>query len=374
MRISKRSTISATERALAAAEAFDEPLLLPSNLQHTASGAEAALVQAILTWARRSGDTLQTWIETDEQAAEFVRKLPGLVAALCTRDIQGPAGQNITRIVKGAASDRLALLQGVHPQQAYRGPTVEVVCADHLGRGDPYLLYAADPRGGARLRSRENFRSLANWLLRRIVVESYRPHFDSEADEALGAMLYELFKNTEEHAMYDHAGDLLPLSVRALSAKHHAATPETFSRIAGGFDPLQAYCETLERPEAGAQAHLFELSIMDAGPGFASSWTRRGLDTLTLAEEEHAVRECFGIGSVKGSDRFGQGLPHVLRLLERQGGFLRLRTGRLSFFVDCTTPTPLDGRALQRHDPSVEAGWAAVAGSVLTILIPMRRG
>jgi hypothetical protein len=358
---------------MADSEAFTESLILPSNLQYTASGAEAALVQAILTWARRSGDILQTWVETEDQAAEFVRKMPGLVAALCTRAIHGPLGQNITRLVKEAASNRLTLLQGVQPEQAYRGPTVEVVCADHLGRGAPYLLYTTNSSGGWRLRSRQNFRSVANGLLKRIVVESYRPHFDSEADEAIGAMLYELFKNTEEHAMYDHAGDLLPLSVRAVSARHHAAAPETFSRIAGGFDPLRAYCETLERPAQAAHAHLFELSIMDAGPGFAASWTRRSLDTLTLGEEEHAVRECFGIGSVKGSDRFGQGLPHVMKLLERQGGFLRLRTGRLSFFVDYSSPSSLDGRALRRHDPAFEDGWTAVAGSLLTILIPMRR-
>ena len=373
MRIAKRSTIAATEAALTAADAFDDVLVLPSNLQHTAGGAEAALVQAILTWVRHSGHTLRTWVETDEQANDFVRKLPGLVAALCVRQIRGPKDLDITQRVTKEAIERLALLQGVNPRQAYRGPTVEVVCIDHLGRGDPYLLYAPDARGGSRLRSRDNFRSLANWLLGKVVVKPYSAYFDPDADEAIGAMLYELFKNTEEHAMYDSAGDLLAVSVRALSARHHAATPEIFSRIVGEFAPLQAYCETLEHPADAAHAHLFELSVMDAGPGFAVSWTGRDLGSLTLDEEERAVRECFGTGSVKGSDQFGQGLPHVLRMLQRQGGFLRLRTGRHSFFVDYSTRTSLDGEALQRHDPVAGRAWAAVAGSLITILIPMRR-
>lgn len=373
MQIAKRSTIAATEAALAGDAPFDGPLVLPSKLTHTGIGAESALVQAILTWARRSKDVVQTWVETPEQATELVRRLPGLVAGLCGRNVNGPSGGEMTAPVRQAAKERLDLLQGSNPEGAYRGPTVEVVCADHLGLGTPYLLYAPDSRGGYRLRTRENFRSLANWVLRRVLQGSYRSHFDPEADEALGATLYEVFKNTEEHAMHDHVGDLLPLSIRAVSARHHSGTPDDFNRIAEGFAPLQAYCRTLAPPAEAVQAHLFELSVMDAGPGFATSWTGRPTEALTLEQEEDAVRGCFGVGSAKGSDRFGQGLPHVLRLLERQKGFLRLRTGRLSFFIDFTMETPIDGRALQRHDAPESQSWPLVAGSLLTILIPMRR-
>ncbi|MNH76580.1 hypothetical protein D3C73_288550 [compost metagenome] len=373
MRIAKRSTIAATEATLAEVEAFDAPLVLPSNLLHTGIGAEAALVQAILTWARRSSAKVETWADSEEQATELVRKLPGLVAGLSGHAIEDSKGHDRTAAVRAVAIERLDLLQGIRPQDAYRGQTVEVVCADHLGLGTPYLLYTPDPRGGHRLRTRENFRSLAAWLLTRILRRTYRAHFDAQADEALGAMLYEVFKNTEEHALHDHAGDLLPLSVRVLSAKHHSSSPDDFDRITQGFGPLQSYCRSLEPPSGGTHAHLFELSVIDAGPGFASSWTRTSTETLTLKEEEKAVRDCFGVGSTKGAERFGQGLPHVLRLLERQKGFLRLRTGRLSFFVDFASENPMDGRSLQRHDPPDGQGWSLVAGSLLTLLVPMRR-
>lgn len=375
MQIAKRSTIAATEAALAdaAAAAFDGSLVLPNNLSYTGIGAEAALVQAILTWARRSSDSVQSWADSEEQATELVRKLPGLVAGLCGHAIGDSKGLDRTTAVRNLAIERLNLLQGVRPQEAYRGQAVEVVCADHLGLGVPYLLYTPDPRGGYRLRTRENFRNLAAWMLARVLQRTYRAHFDPQADEALGAMLYEVFKNTEEHALHDHDGDLLPLSIRALSAKHHSGSPDDFARITQGFEPLQAYCRSLEPPPEASQAHLFELSVIDAGPGFASSWTHKPTDTLTLGEEEQAVRDCFGGGSTKRAERFGQGLPHVLRLLERQKGFLRLRTGRMSFFVDFTSENPIDGHALQRHDPPEGEGWPLVVGSLLTLLIPMRR-
>src|SRR3546814_12046094 len=90
----------------------------------------------------------------------------------------------------------------------------------------------------------------------------------------------------------------------------------------------------LPRAHDATQIHLFELSILDSGPGFASTWTKTSLAQLSDNEEETAVRACFGTGSAKGQDRFGEGLPHVLRVLRRQGGFLRLRTGGQSFYLD----------------------------------------
>ena len=54
---------------------------------------------------------------------------------------------------------------------------------------------------------------------------------------------------------------------------------------------------------------------------------------MSLSEEEGFTRTCFESGSSKRQERSGQGC-HILRLLHAQGGFLRLRTGRLSFFMD----------------------------------------
>ena len=378
MQISARSTIPASERALRQLDQTvgDEPLRLPANIKHVIGGAEAMLAQVIITWAQRNANPkLETFISSAAQINDFVRRLPGLVAALCASEAVGTTtAHSIFEDLRSAALTRLNQLQGKQPKQGYRGPSAEILCADHLGRSAPYLLYVPDQRGGSRLRPRENFRDLAGWLLEGAIPREYRALIDDEATDAIGAMLFEIFKNTEDHALVDAAGDLLGISIRAIKTNHHAIQPEKLGRIVEGFEPLATYCGSLTPPQGAAQTHLFELSILDSGPGFAVTWTGRPLDQLSHDEEESAVRACFGRGSAKRQSHFGEGLPHVLRLLHREGGFLHLRTGRLSFYIDFSARDKVDGvAALRRHGADDALRLAPASGSLLTLLIPMRR-
>lgn len=381
MRIAAQSTIAACERALLELSRSHgtETLKLPTNIRYLVGGAEAALTQLIVTWAQHGAPRqLETFIasRTDKQIEDFVRRLSGLVAALCADQVTGLKPDIlVTEQVKSAALARLDHLQGPQPKQAYRGPSAEIVCADHLGRDSPYLLYQQDPAGGSTLRPRENFRALAGWLLRKTIPQQYHPMLDPRAAEAIGGMLYEIFKNTADHALVDARGDILDISIRALKTTHLGVTPADLLRMVEEFEPLARYCETLRPAQGAMQVHLFELSVLDSGPGFAATWTGRPLEHLSEDEEELAVRECFGRGSAKGQDRFGEGLPHVIRVLRRQRGFLRLRTGRLSFFADFTgTGGPVEGsQILQRWHNADSAPLATVAGSLLTIIVPLRR-
>lgn len=381
MRIAAQSTIAACERALLELGRADsvETLKLPTNIRYLVGGAEAALAQLIVTWAQNSTPRqLETFIasRSDKQIEDFVRRLSGLVAALCADQITGAKPDIlVTEQVKSAALARLDHLQGPQPKQAYRGPSAEIVCADHLGRDSPYLLYQKNPAGGSTLRPRENFRALAGWLLRKTIPRQYRSMLDPKTAEAIGGMLYEIFKNTADHALVDAQGDILDISIRALKTTHLGVTPADLLRMVEEFEPLARYCETLRPPQGAMQVHLFELSVLDSGPGFAATWTGRALEHLSEDEEELAVRECFGRGSAKGQDRFGEGLPHVIRVLQRQRGFLRLRTGRLSFFADFAGAVgPVEGsQVLQRWRNTDSAPLATVAGSLLTIIVPLRR-
>ena len=377
MRISAESTIPATEEALRriSDSGVDEPMSLPKNIRYLAGGAEAALAQAVLTWAQQKPDAaLQLLVDSSDQIEGFVRRLPGLVGALCANSAVGKGGGAILDELRRAALGRLEQLQGKQPKLGYRGSSAEIVCVDHLGRGTPYLLYLLNPRGGAQLRPRESFRELAAWILRRSIPEAYRGQFDPEASDALGAMLFEIFKNTEDHALTNVAGDVLNISIRAVKTNHNALKPEDLESIVGSFPPLANYCRSLMPPQGAAQIHLFELSVLDSGPGFAPTWTGRSYSALSLEDEETATRACFGRGSAKGESRFGEGLPHVVRLLRRQRGFLRLRTGRLSFFADYSGEIqPDDAIGLRRHEPADTAPLGSAAGSLLTVLLPMRR-
>lgn len=378
MQIPAQATVVNVEEALrdAAAAPADEPFALPLNLRHLGCGGEAALSQLIVTWAQpRFPATLRTYVRTPEQIDDFVRRLPGLIGALCASVVMGgDQSGDLTDVIRTAALSRLQALLSGRPKAAYRGSSVEIVCADHIGRSAPYLLYQPDGGHAARLRPRASFAQLAAWLLKQSVPEAYHPAIAAQTPDALGGMMYELFKNTEEHGQIDAFGNILPMSIRAIKTLHHSIEPDTLIRIVADDPPLARYCRSLQPPDRAAQTHLFELSVLDSGPGFAVSRTGRPLAQIAPEDEEAAVRDCFTKFSAKGGSRFGQGLPHVLRILRQEGGFLRLRTGRLSMHADFSRDDPGDGTAvLEMFRPEGRA-LAPVAGSLLTVLLPLRRG
>ncbi len=378
MLIAAQSTISATERALRSLgdSKEDIPLRLPTNLRYLACGAEAALAQLIVTWAQNSKNiALQTFLAKPTQVDDFVRRLPGLIAALCANSAIGTTNDpTLFKQLRSAALSRLKKLQSPDAKAAFRGSSAEIICADHLDRSAPYFFYFPDSNGSARLRSREHFRDLANWLLRVSIPIEYQRLTDKNAAEAIGAMLFEVFKNTEDHALVDTDGNRLKISIRGIKTNHHAVPLENLARIVGDFSPLANYCKTLTAHRGAVQTHLFEISVLDSGPGFAATWTRRPVQSLSRDEEESAVQQCFHRGSVKQHSHFGEGLPLVLRLLRRQAGFLRLRTGRLSFFADFSRQSKAaEIGELSRYDPEGSPTFAPVSGSLLTLLIPMRR-
>jgi len=291
MQIARQSNIATCESQLREIIAIgrDEPLKVPTRGRHLTAGGEVALTQLIVTWAQRATSPhLQTYFTSasDSQIDNLSRRLYGLAAILCAKSISGVrADIDVTTGAKDAALERLKQLQSNSPKPAYRGPSIEIVCADHIGRGAPYLLYQPSQIGTGALRSRSNFQTLAAWLARQTIPKEYSD-LDASGAEALGGMLYEIFKNTEDHALTDWNGDRLKLSIRAIKTSHLSPASDDLERIVGGFEPLVRYCAGLRPPPGGRQLHLFEFSILDSGPGFAQSWTKRPLTDLNAEEEE----------------------------------------------------------------------------------------
>lgn len=378
MQLSGAATIPAIEAALLALAAGNERerLKMPLNIRHVVGGGEAAMTQLAITWAQtRPEPVLESFIEKEEQIAEFVRRLTGLVSALCSREVLSNRGGNsIGAAVRSAALARLAILQSGKPSGAFRGSSIEIPCIDHLGKDAPYLLCSPKPGAGATLRPRSAFTDLAGYLLGRTVPEQYQRYIGAETPEALGSMIFELFKNTQDHGQVDAEGNMPAISVRAVKTMHYAIRPDHLQDMVRDYPALARFCETLRTPRRARQAHLFELSVLDSGPGFAVSRLARPLGEIDRADEEAAVRECFTEFSSKRSTRFGQGLPHVMRLLARERGFLRLRTGRVSLHADFSGEEGGQPETrLVSYAPEAQAPLAPVSGSLMTVLIPLRR-
>jgi len=357
-----------------------DQVLLPTQAKGLAAGGEAALIQWLVAWAQSPGTFILRTFATsvdDPQLERLSRRLYGLVAALCCDSALNYRGDtDITGALASLALSQLEALQGHSPRSASRGQSVEILCVDHLGRSAPKLLYQRDANGMSKVRPRNDFADVAAMVLDVTVQGGYRRNVSSSAANAFAEMLFEIFRNTEDHARTSLDQNELRRSVRGFQARTHGLLPGALNEIVGDFVPLRTFCERLQPDPGSRQVHLMELSVFDSGIGFAQSWTKKKLSDMTLQEERDAVEECFSKKSSKPNRGFGEGLPHVIRLLQKQGGFLRLRTGRLSLYADMGRAADVVDAVpfeLQPWVPDDEEPLHEAAGALLTVLMPLRR-
>ena len=244
-----------------------------------------------------------------------------------------------------------------------------------LGKAAPRLLYDRDAEGLATLKHPESFMLVAS-KIRAVVVQQELPRTSTARfDTALGGALYELFRNTEDHARVDDAGDKLKRSLRGIQARRHGIAPSKLRELVAGSPPLADFCARLRPPRAGkSQVQLIEISVMDSGPGYAASITKRPFNSLSIEEEARAVRDCFlKHATGKEQSRSGLGLCNVVDILRDHGGFLRLRTGRQSLYADLSLERGAAyGTLPQLHDWAAQGGaLPRAAGSLMTLLLPI---
>lgn len=373
-------TIAATERLLAelVGQATDVTLTLPTHARHNLAGGESAVVQFLATWSQHQRTTIVSTFArngTDRQLADLVGQLHGLAATLVADEVRAIDGEPITEQLFERAIARLKLLQGVRPASASRGPQFELICADHLGLAAPRMLYALDPDGVAHLRDARAFKDLAVQIIMATVPRSLAATLPGDTRNTLAAALYELFRNTEEHAKLDDRGNQLRRSLRGIHARRHAIEPGSMADIVGTFEPLADWARRLSKPRSDSRdAQMLELSVFDSGPGFAARWSGRPLDLIDPHEELDAIVRCFSKhGSSKARSAAGLGLCNLVDLLRAKGGFLRLRTGRRSLYADLSLE-----HARHYGEPPDLRAWttgvgdpARVAGTLMTLLIPL---
>ena len=378
MQLPASMTFDAIEAFLAKA-APEEEVLLPTNGRHQAAGAEAAVVQALATWANASRRaTVRTYAESaeDEQISKVVRRLYGTSAFALADHISDVGNGDITTHARAMAMRRIHEL-GSENVSGSRGPQVEIVCADHLALSHPASLYTVDQDGLAKVKELPSFLKLVDdAIIGKLVHRGYRRNLPIGFERTMAIALYELVRNTDEHGRMDDQGDIRRKSIRGLQAKKHLLSPERLGAITAASPPLHAYCSRLAPARAdNTHVQLIEVSVFDSGPGMGASLTGRPLSALSPQDEISAVRRCFAKNvSRKHTSTSGLGLPNLAKALSEAGGFMRLRTGRCALYSDF------------RRDPVSQFGeppdlrnWfddadevSPVAGTLFTLVFPLK--
>jgi hypothetical protein len=375
IRIVENGSISACEGYLAEAAAGLSPLLLAERLSYAACGGSAALAQVICTWARRSPEQpLVPQLEAGRTLGDLALRPHGLAAILMAKSINGPGGEDCRPAAYDAAKTVVMAMNRFDFRATTKGNAVSLLCADETSLGYLAPFYAQ----GSVLRSEAEFEQLANDILRAAVNERRADEMSRYAAD-VGVMMRELIDNTHRYARQDTRGNRYRKSVRGLHAQTHQVEPAGVDKLAGDYIPLAGYLGGIASRFRSKHVQVLEISIFDSGPGLAAHAQGAELtDAIDIGDEQRLVQSrFFAPDQSYARDGAGKGLRRTLRRLKADGGFLRLRTGRTSFYKDFreSSTDTLVRSDLELSDAvslsPVATQMARAEGTLLTLLIPL---
>lgn len=356
---------------------------------------ESALLQWVLTKIRKSQSRRIRFSGTDARDLELIKKLgvhaPGLLAVLLPNVSIDQVGKQASALYK----KNFFYNQEGFPQL----PIVDSVflaCLDSYSRGLPSQLYesSSDP---VVVDSPEFYKYISS------VIASLSPEGEGVRGikslvSAIAIVVYELFKNTHDHARRSVDGVILRDSMRGIYIKHYSKNDALSRGVAENpeaNDAIDSFVGAIfnskkKNARSGENENnfsgLLELSVFDSGPGLAATWLKENISKPDPQAQYDAVLRCFGKGVSSGSTLGrGYGLWKVLQELRKLKGLIRVRTNRvhcvrhfavlnefgLQSLSDGSQQPKEDLYDWKRQLTKRASDYPAVEGTLVSILIPL---
>ncbi|MBX4967791.1 hypothetical protein [Rhizobium binae] len=368
-----------------------QELRLPNALKADAVGGQASLLQLVVTWARRASDDplLRIYADGNDEVSigHFSRTAVGLVALNFARAIRGYGDAAIER--SKAMETALPFVEAMHfghlkDLRTFARTTIPLICIDNAKRlARPNRLYSPN---SDQVRSRRDFADLLAAAGHAILPRS-RPISDPRLINAAASLMYEAFLNTHEHAQADAAGNVYRRSVRGVLIGSRYIKRDQLVPSASGHRPIEDYFQAWRPDHPDAQhAQFVEMSIFDSGAGLAQTWLQKKAGVpagileghISVDDEFEAVLACFRKGgTTKGGETSGNGLFRIMRVVSENGGFIRVRSGRLSLVHVAGVPGHQSETDEGLEDsiaggrPNQARAWAD--GTLITVMLPLNR-
>lgn len=204
----------------------------------------------------------------------------------------------------------------------------------------------------------------------------------SDSFESLLKIIWELLKNTDEHAKKDHLDQVkLTPNTRGMFLRIQRSSKRNFIDNTN-HRGLKTYYESA-LIDSG-QSFILEISIFDSGPGLVKRFLNEKWSSEQLIQEDvDTIRKCLikGQSSVTNNEtkNKGFGLDEVLKLLDQKKGFLKIRTGRVSVYRDLiispykptTTHSEIELYDWIKCSYSNYSEMANVEGTLITLAYPL---
>lgn len=382
MQIPKNISISELESSLSEIKLSQE-LRLPSSLSLGGGlGIEAALAQAVMTWARNNNaPTLHLYANENEALAniwDLATSSYGLSALLLASQIHDEQHNKISRLE--ALNEITPIidamytgdLKGTIGGKGARPKTINLYSINHAERE-----YISPFYSGETVKPELEFSALVRkisetMLSREIEINKYRLG-------KIGTFLHELILNASTHGSEDLNRTKLKRALRGITVKHNHVKKEQIPRYSHGNPELFKFLSKNILTNNNDGLDFFEISVLDSGPGLAKHWLSHKrkeqitkLDSFSLTEERQATLECFDKHTTaKDSDESGMGLHNATTAMNSLKAFARLRTGRLSLqqAFDGTSKTEKFRPKISPNQENLEE----IEGTLFTICIPVQR-
>ncbi|AXV82859.1 hypothetical protein [Ralstonia solanacearum] len=383
---SQNATVSNIEEALGQIQEPPNVVRVPVNLRYGGTfGITGALAQFLATWSRsdESAELKLYGNAADADATSALAQEPhGICALYFAKTLAGPTGQQLdVRQALERSVPRILAMQDEQYRDTMGSRGVFLGCFARAKNEFLSPLYATPKRGA--LLSRSQYVAMTTRAISSISPTAAYQIGDENLAQ-ISHLVFELFKNTDEHGMTDPGGKLYSRNVRGVLFKHIALQHHvpTVGRPASGFGAAMAFVSRVlesKRKFAGedgklhatAQTPFIEINVFDTGLGLAKRFSGRDqLEGISVDDEVDIVKRCFQLHetSKEGVDG-GSGLTAVLQVLKHLKAFLSLRTGRVHLYQDFSSARAGTIFEPKHWNPSSKQ-MEEIAGASYSIVIP----
>jgi hypothetical protein len=372
---------------------------IPHKILTKDLGGSARLLQLLATWSRikTGGATLKLYSEdmSEPGFASFATTPFGLASLIFCDTVHNSKGEEVVR--RDALKYSVDYVRTMHSGplidlRNYNKSSLPIICIDGaktLRR--PARLYVGDTDV---VRGKSDFSNLTRACFEAIQTIGGVSVAGEDYND-IAHLIHEAFLNTHEHAQDDAWGRPYIRSIRGISISFRDLNSKILESSSSNIGSVASYLTSFKLKKSNlTQARFAEVSIFDSGPGLALNWLKKN-NKLTpeidremrsefgdyLLDELKAVQSCLIKGATtKGRESRGMGMFRMMQVIKKTGGFISIRSGRLSLAKHFEHPSAEVISDAELDLVDLDSGSVPdkalprVEGTVISALIPLNRG
>ena len=370
------------------ANRLEEPLIiqLPAEVKEVTISALPSVLQFLVTASRDYKVALQSRYSESDDKEKILKAAKSYLWYIMSSlhwldDFTLQTGQSLKKDIRPVNAEINELMRNYLPV----GSSYMMTCFDHLPPNKGLLKMFYNPPNYELVDEYaiENYISLIISHLGEKLSKSVFKQLH-ELLKPLTAIIYELFKNTDDWATKDRFGNKIEPGVRAIYFKYFKNFRDKFTEYCDNNKNLTRYFQhELHKEDNEGKLSFLEISVMDSGDGFVAKRMGKNYDeSMTIEEEVKIVKDCltkyFTNATGKQAILKGFGLDRVLKTIDKKG-FIRIRTNRVSVCRDMVASSyqpDSEAENILLNDWTTQSSTEFQAcsrakGTVITIVLPL---